>query len=195
MVSTQIDSSLIIAYDPSFDALSDSDTDDLFSGENEEELSLELKSFTNDSALSEALNKNINLTEYSTVLDSQLADSEKACVEAYSDKSASLGKLQENIEDCDNILAGMQEMLLGFQADLGGISDEIKHLQEESMTMGVKLRNRRSAEEVSWSAGQRATLLFWRHVQMHLLLLLWTQTIFLFFFTSSPTLTPTAPES
>lgn len=33
------------------------------------------------------------------------------------------------IQGCDAILARMQEMLLGFQADLGGISDEIKHLQ------------------------------------------------------------------
>lgn len=35
----------------------------------------------------------------------------------------------EQIQGCDAILARMQEMLLGFQADLGGISDEIKHLQ------------------------------------------------------------------
>lgn len=101
---------------------------------------------TTDPAISAALNKNVNLSEYSTVLDNQLADSEKLCVEAYAGKSKSLTKLQANIDDCDNILAGMQEMLLGFQADLSGISDEIKHLQEESMTMGVKLRNRKSAE-------------------------------------------------
>lgn len=35
----------------------------------------------------------------------------------------------QQIQGCDAILARMQEMLLGFQADLGGISDEIKHLQ------------------------------------------------------------------
>lgn len=35
----------------------------------------------------------------------------------------------KQIQGCDAILARMQEMLLGFQADLGGISDEIKHLQ------------------------------------------------------------------
>jgi hypothetical protein len=32
------------------------------------------------------------------------------------------------------------------KADLVGISDEIKHLQEESLTMNVKLRNRRTVE-------------------------------------------------
>ena len=41
------------------------------------------------------------------------------------------------IQGCDAILARMQEMLLGFQADLGGISDEIKHLQVyDSSTCG-----------------------------------------------------------
>ncbi|RLN47396.1 hypothetical protein BBJ29_001954 [Phytophthora kernoviae] len=41
----------------------------------------------------------------------------------------------------------MQEMLLGFQADLGGISDEIRHLQDESIGMNVRLKNRRETEE------------------------------------------------
>ena len=41
----------------------------------------------------------------------------------------------------------LQEMLLGFQADLGGISSEIRHLQEESVTLDIKLRNRRGVEK------------------------------------------------
>lgn len=40
------------------------------------------------------------------------------------------------IQGCDAILARMQEMLLGFQADLGGISDEIKHLQVHDSSAG-----------------------------------------------------------
>ena len=44
------------------------------------------------------------------------------------------------------MLARTQETLLGFQADLGGISDEIRHLQQQSLKMGVQLRNRRAAE-------------------------------------------------
>ena len=52
------------------------------------------------------------------------------------------------MEDCDAVLARMQEMLLGFQADLGGISDEIRHLQDESLSMSIRLKNRRGAEEL-----------------------------------------------
>jgi hypothetical protein len=36
---------------------------------------------------------------------------------------------------------------LGFQADLGGISEEIKHLQDESLSMSIRLKNRRAAED------------------------------------------------
>mmetsp|Transcript_13896 Transcript_13896/g.28430 ORF Transcript_13896/g.28430 Transcript_13896/m.28430 type:complete len:718 (+) Transcript_13896:209-2362(+) len=134
----------LLKYNPELDDIdTDSDTSDIFSENIEEELA----SFANDEKIREALNKNVNLQEYSTVLEEQLAESEKLCVEAYAGKSKSLTKLQANIDDCDSILAGMQEMLLGFQADLSGISDEIKHLQEESMNMGVKLRNRRLAEQ------------------------------------------------
>lgn len=38
-------------------------------------------------------------------------------------------------------------MLHGFQADLGEISSEIKHLQEASISMSIKLKNRRLAAE------------------------------------------------
>lgn len=56
--------------------------------------------------------------------------------------------LHEQMEDCDAVLARMQEMLLGFQTDLGGISEEIKHLQDESLSMNIRLKNRRAAEEL-----------------------------------------------
>jgi len=51
------------------------------------------------------------------------------------------------MDTCDLILASLQEMLLGFQADLGGLSGDIKSLQEQSRTMGYKLQNRKDAED------------------------------------------------
>lgn len=59
-----------------------------------------------------------------------------------------VNELHEQLDDCDSILARMQEMLFGFQADLGGISEEIKHLQDESLSMNIRLKNRRAAEEL-----------------------------------------------
>jgi len=63
------------------------------------------------------------------------------------DNSEQVTDLHTRMQDCDRILARMQEMLQGFQTDLGGISEEIKHLQDESLSMSVRLKNRRLAEE------------------------------------------------
>lgn len=51
------------------------------------------------------------------------------------------------MQDCDRVLGRMEEMLQGFQADLGEISSEIRHLQEDSMSMSVKLKNRRAVAD------------------------------------------------
>ena len=54
--------------------------------------------------------------------------------------------LHQDIESCDTVLASIEGILHEFQRDLGGISDEIRHLQENSLTMGVKLKNRKAIE-------------------------------------------------
>ena len=41
----------------------------------------------------------------------------------------------------------MESILVGFQNNLGGISHDIKHLQEESIAMNQKLRNRKKLEK------------------------------------------------
>jgi len=87
------------------------------------------------------------LRGYAKQIDSELRDVELASVREYVAQSDNLVELNHQIRACDATLARMQEMLLGFQADLGGISDEIKHLQDESILMNIKLRNRRAAEE------------------------------------------------
>ena len=50
------------------------------------------------------------------------------------------------IRQCDGVLDGMESMLRGFQGDLANISAQIKFLQDESLSMNVKLRNRKAAE-------------------------------------------------
>ena len=51
------------------------------------------------------------------------------------------------IKECDGILVAMEGMLGRFQSDLGNVSGEIRSLQEQSSSMGVRLRNRRSVQE------------------------------------------------
>jgi hypothetical protein len=47
----------------------------------------------------------------------------------------------QELDHCDGILRGLQEMLLGFQADLGGLSGDIRQLQQTSKRLGVQLQN------------------------------------------------------
>jgi hypothetical protein len=80
-------------------------------------------------------------------LERELKIVEMESVTQYVEKGQQVLDLHKHMQECDSVLARMQEMLLGFQADLGGISEEIKHLQDESLSMSIRLRNRRTAEE------------------------------------------------
>ncbi len=53
--------------------------------------------------------------------------------------------LYVEVSECDSVLDKMQGLLKVFQEELSGISGEIKYLQDESLNMNIKLRNRRAA--------------------------------------------------
>lgn len=58
-----------------------------------------------------------------------------------------LVSLYRDIHSCDSILEKMESLLNGFQSDLGQLSVEIKTLQDQSCTMGVKLKNRLTVKQ------------------------------------------------
>ena len=58
-------------------------------------------------------------------------------------QAPSISRLYQDMSACEKVLDSMQDILQGFQVNLGGISQEIKHLQDESSSMNVKLKNRR----------------------------------------------------
>lgn len=68
-------------------------------------------------------------------------------VAQYVEHNQQVVDLHNQMQECDNVLARMEEMLHGFQADLGEISAEIKHLQDDSLSMSIRLKNRRSVED------------------------------------------------
>lgn len=76
------------------------------------------------------------------------AQAEAESVVQYLENNDNVSELHAQIEECDSVLARMQDMLLVFQGDLGGISEEIRHLQDESLSMNIRLKNRRSAESL-----------------------------------------------
>ena len=79
-------------------------------------------------------------------VEGELREVEVESVRDYVQQSSQVADLHAQMQRCDGILAKMQEMLLGFEFDLGSASNELRHLQSESRRMSVKLRNRRATE-------------------------------------------------
>lgn len=113
----------------------------------EEQLSNDLALFLANPSLKAALaDGSLDLASYSSTVEQELVDLESQCIAKYRDKAKQIAQLQGELEDCDGVLLGLQEMLLGFQADLGGLSGDIRKLQETSKTLGIHLHNRKQAE-------------------------------------------------
>jgi hypothetical protein len=87
------------------------------------------------------------LQQYSRDIDQQLRQAEEEAVFDYMKEADRLAILHQQIKSFDVILEGMQSMLGGFQNHLGTISTEMKTLQEQSLAMNNKLRNRKEARE------------------------------------------------
>ena len=102
----------------------------------------------NESTLiSQALEDGLDLRDYSTRVNGKLNKAENEIVQMFLANSASTVELHLKVKSCDEILGKVETMLEGFQDNLGDLSREIRHLQDQSTSMGVKLNNRRSVRE------------------------------------------------
>lgn len=109
---------------------------------NFDEIDEDLLAFEEDDMVHQALHRGVDLRKYGAELEKELKVAEMDSVAQYVENNQQVVDLHKQMQECDAVLARMQEMLLGFQADLGGISEEIKHLQDESLSMSIRLRNR-----------------------------------------------------
>ncbi|KAA0037026.1 vacuolar protein sorting-associated protein 52 A [Cucumis melo var. makuwa] len=111
-----------------------------------EGLQQELEECKDDDVVTNILSKGVKLREYTKGVENNLRQVELDSIQEYIKESDNLVSLHEQIRDCDNILSQMETLLSGFQAEIGSISADIKVLQEKSMDMGLKLKNRKVAE-------------------------------------------------
>ncbi|XP_057973228.1 vacuolar protein sorting-associated protein 52 A isoform X4 [Malania oleifera] len=111
-----------------------------------EGLQQELEECKNDDVVANILSKGIKLREYTKGVENNLRQVELDSIQDYIKESDNLVSLHDQIRDCDRILSQMETLLSGFQAEIGSISSDIKVLQEKSMDMGLKLKNRKVAE-------------------------------------------------
>ncbi|KAL9162689.1 hypothetical protein ABFS82_07G109500 [Erythranthe guttata] len=111
-----------------------------------EGLEQELQDCKTDDVVATILSKGTKLRDYTKDVENNLRQIELDSIEDYIKESDNLVSLHDQIHDCDTILSQMENILSGFQAEIGSISSDIKILQEKSMDMGLKLKNRKAAE-------------------------------------------------
>ena len=115
---------------------------------NEDQLSRDLALFLANPSLQAALaDGSLDLASYSSTVEQELTELESQCIQVYRRKEKEISTLRTELTDCDAVLLALQEMLLGFQADLGGLSGEIRSIQEKSRVLAVQYGNRKSAED------------------------------------------------
>ncbi|KAL2497555.1 Vacuolar protein sorting-associated protein [Abeliophyllum distichum] len=111
-----------------------------------EGLEQELEDCKTDDVVATILSKGTKLRDYTKDVENNLRKIELDSIEDYIKESDNLVSLHDQIRDCDTILSQMETLLSGFQTEIGSISSDIKILQEKSMDMGLKLKNRKVAE-------------------------------------------------
>ncbi|XP_019160279.1 PREDICTED: vacuolar protein sorting-associated protein 52 A isoform X1 [Ipomoea nil] len=111
-----------------------------------EGLEEELEECKSDDVVANILSKGMKLREYTKGVENNLRQVELDSIQDYIKESDNLVSLHDQIRDCDMILSQMEALLSGFQTEIGSISSDIKILQEKSMDMGLKLKNRKVAE-------------------------------------------------
>ena len=101
-----------------------------------------------NAARSEADAKSLSkIKEQAKDVEETLRQVEVESIEGYVNESENLQDLHTQILECDGVLDSMEDLLGRFQSDLSEISSEIKHIQKESLSLNVKLKNRRALHE------------------------------------------------
>lgn len=111
-----------------------------------EGLQQELEECKDDDVVANILSKGTALRDYTKGVENNLRQVELDSIQDYIKESDNLVSLHDQIRECDSILSQMETLLSGFQTEIGSISSDIKILQEKSMDMGLKLKNRKVAE-------------------------------------------------
>ncbi|KAM1225950.1 hypothetical protein TB2_044481 [Malus domestica] len=111
-----------------------------------EGLQQELEECKHDDVVANILSKGTKFREHTKGVENNIRQVELESIQDYIKESDNLVSLHDQIRDCDSILSQMETLLSGFQSEIGSISSDIKILQEKSMDMGLKLKNRKVAE-------------------------------------------------
>jgi hypothetical protein len=121
------------------------------------EMERDFASVKDNVLLREALSS-ANLRQFTRTVGANLAAAETDTVPAILAQADEFALLYHDLDVCDGVLAQLESMLDGFRANLGGLSDDIQRLQDNSMSKNVALANRRSLHTTLQSRLREITL-------------------------------------
>lgn len=107
------------------------------------EMERDFASVKDNVLLREALSS-ANLRQFTRTVGANLSAAETDTVPAILAQADEFALLYHDLDVCDGVLAQLETMLDGFRANLGGLSDDIQRLQDNSMSKNVALANRRA---------------------------------------------------
>ncbi len=100
-----------------------------------------------NSDLLSVLRGSLDLDKYRRTLDVELKEMEKRLLSVIVSDADSLVSLYKDANDCETILDDMDKALSGFADSLGGVSDEIRQLQDKSEELSNQLKTRSEVQE------------------------------------------------
>uniref|UniRef100_A0A671PSY4 Vacuolar protein sorting-associated protein 52 homolog n=1 Tax=Sinocyclocheilus anshuiensis TaxID=1608454 RepID=A0A671PSY4_9TELE len=109
-----------------------------------DEVDIHIQANLEDDLVKEALKTGVDLRQYSKQVETELQRIEQASIKDYIKESQNIASLHNQITACDSILERMEGMLSSFQSDLSSISSEIQTLQQQSVSMNLRLKNRQA---------------------------------------------------
>ncbi|XP_026144125.1 vacuolar protein sorting-associated protein 52 homolog [Carassius auratus] len=109
-----------------------------------DEVDTHIQANLEDDLVKEALKTGVDLRQYSKQVETELQHIEQASIKDYIKESQNIASLHNQITACDSILERMEGMLSSFQSDLSSISSEIQTLQQQSVSMNLRLKNRQA---------------------------------------------------
>lgn len=95
-----------------------------------------------DDLVRDVLQSGVDLRSYSGQVEKELRSVENNLIRDYLKESPKIANLHSEISGCDKILERLEGILCTFQADLGNICQEILNLQEESVSLSIRLKHK-----------------------------------------------------
>lgn len=110
------------------------------------EVQADLERVQQDEVIQNALKQGMNLRDYAFHLSTSLSTLEQDALVEYEGCTGQFVDMAAQLQSCDVVLGRMQEMLLGFQADLSEISRDMSSLQDTSKRLQSQLQHRQAVE-------------------------------------------------